>query len=51
MYEEYRKREQAFMDRHDALCEDVPPAQCNCSQCPAQGLCKWLHENEPFRKG
>lgn len=50
MNEEYRKKEREFMATK-ALCDDVPPALCDCSKCPALGLCKWLHDNEPFRKG
>lgn len=50
MNEEYRQKEQEFVNT-PALCDHVPPAQCDCSKCPALGLCKWLDENEPFRKG
>lgn len=37
MDEEYRRKEQEFMAT-EALCDDVPPAQCDCSKCPALGL-------------
>lgn len=48
MIEEYRKKEQEFMDRHDSLCEDVSPSQCDCSACPTRELCKWLYDNHPY---
>ena len=48
MTEEYRRKEQEFMDRHDSLCEDTPPQLCDCSVCPTRDLCKWLHEYHPF---
>lgn len=50
MNEEYRKKEQEFI-MTEALCDELPPAQCDCSKCPALGLCKWLHDNEPSCKG
>ena len=48
MNEEYRQKEQEFMAT-EALCEDVPPALCDCSKCPAQAECQWLCQNEPYR--
>lgn len=48
MTEEYREKEQEFMDRHDSLCEDVSPSQCDCSACPTRELCKWLYDNHPY---
>ena len=42
MTEEYRRKEQEFMARHDALCENVSPSLCNCSECPTRELCEWL---------
>lgn len=46
--EEYLKMEQEFANRVDALCEDISPSLCDCSKCPACGLCKWLEENQPY---
>ena len=48
MNEEYCKKEQEFM-MTEALCDNVPPAQCDCSKCPAQQLCNWLEENDLHR--
>lgn len=42
MTEEYRRKEQEFMARHDSLCENVSPSLCNCSECPTRELCEWL---------
>lgn len=36
-----------FMNRHDSLCENVTSELCDCSKCPTNGLCTWLHENAP----
>ena len=47
MLEEYRRKEQEFIERHDSLCETVSPDRCNCSACPTQELCKWLCDNDP----
>lgn len=46
--EEYRRKEQEFMDCHDSLCEDVSPDLCDCSMCPTRTLCKWLCDNHPY---
>ena len=48
MTEEYRQKEQEFMNRHDFLCEDVSPELCDCSVCPTRELCKWLYDNHPW---
>lgn len=48
--EEYRRVEQAFEARADCLCENTPPVQCDCSQCPAQMQCKWLCKYDPYNK-
>lgn len=45
MNEEYRMKEQEFMNSHDALCENVAPSLCDCSMCPTRELCKWLEDN------
>lgn len=39
---EYRALEDAFLARHDALCEDKSPAECNCKACPCKGMCDAL---------
>ena len=49
MTEEYRQKEAAFMERHDALCENVSPLACDCSQCLAREMCEWLCEHDPNR--
>lgn len=49
MTEEYRRKEQEFMGRHDSLCEDVSPFECDCSKCPTKELCDWLCDNDPFK--
>ena len=46
--EEYLAKEREFMLMTDALCEYSSPDEADCSQCPAQELCKWLHEHRPF---
>jgi hypothetical protein len=43
---EYAEKETEFMARTDALCEDAPPATCDCSVCPCKGLCDWLCSHE-----
>ena len=43
--EEYLAKEREFMLMTDALCEDSSPAEVDCNKCPAQELCKWLHDN------
>ena len=48
--QEYQEREAAFAQRTDCLCEDTAPRYCDCSKCPAIDDCRWLCENEPFRK-
>lgn len=48
--EEYRRVDEAFMKRTDCLCEDTPPDQCDCSQCPAQMQCRWLCKYDPYNK-
>lgn len=45
MSDEYRRVEAAFMARTDALCENTRPALCNCSECPAADMCRWLEVN------
>lgn len=51
MTEEYRRKEQEFVNRHDSLCEDEAPDLCDCSQCPTRELCKWLEDNDPYLHG
>lgn len=51
MLEEYRRKEDEFMERHDSLCENTSPLLCDCSQCPTRDLCKWLEENHPWPIG
>lgn len=46
--EEYLRKENEFMDRHDSICEDVAPDLCDCSACPTRDLCKWLEDNNPL---
>lgn len=48
--EEYRKMEQEFIERDDALCQVKDPRQCNCEECPVKALCEWLHENDPYKE-
>lgn len=41
--QEHRALEDAFLARrHDALCEDKNPLECDCSACPCKGLCDAL---------
>lgn len=41
--QEHRALEDAFLARrHDALCEDKNPLECDCSACPCKGLCNAL---------
>lgn len=47
--QEYKRREAEFIARTDALCEDTPPAQCDCSKCPCKELCDWLHKESPWK--
>ena len=47
---EYKDKEDEFFLRTDSLCEDKSPMLCDCSKCPTQELCKWLDENNPYRK-
>ena len=47
--EEYKAREAEFMARTDALCEDKDPAKCDCSKCPVNELCAWLHKETPYK--
>ena len=42
---EYRRKEEEFLARTDALCETKSPALCNCEKCPCRELCEWLCEN------
>jgi hypothetical protein len=47
--EEYKAMEEEFFSRTDSLCENKSPFECDCSQCPARGLCdalskKWEEE-------
>ena len=35
--QEYRALEDAFLARHDALCEDKSPLECDCPACPCKG--------------
>lgn len=44
---EYAAKEAQFMARTDALCEDAPPATCDCANCPCKGICDWLCSHEP----
>lgn len=44
MTEEYRQKEQEFMGI-PALCDNVVPQLCDCTKCPAKGLCDWLCAN------
>lgn len=37
-----REIEKEFLDRTDALCENKPPRECNCSACPCKQLCDAL---------
>ena len=46
--EEYKLREQEFIARTDALCENKEPAECNCGGCPCKELCDWLHKETPY---
>lgn len=43
--------EELFMARTDALCDDAPPATCDCAICPCKELCDWLCANDPNKKG
>jgi hypothetical protein len=45
--EEYKIREEEFMARTDALCEDIVPSKCDCNACPCKELCQWLCDNLP----
>lgn len=47
--EEYALREAEFAARIDALCEDAPPDECDCSKCPCRELCEWLHNETPYK--
>ena len=40
--EDYMKLEAEFMSRTDALCENMSPFDCDCSQCPCKDLCNLL---------
>ena len=42
---EYRRKEEEFLARTDALCETKSPTLCNCAKCPCCELCEWLCEN------
>lgn len=37
-----REIEKEFLGRTDALCENKPPRECNCSACPCKQLCDAL---------
>lgn len=39
---EYKRVEDEFIARTDALCEDVLPELCDCGACPCHDLCEWL---------
>ena len=43
----YKELEKLFMARADALCENKPPRECNCTVCPCKGLCDALCAAEP----
>lgn len=36
--QEYRALEDAFLARHDALCEEKNPLECDCPACPCKGI-------------
>lgn len=40
--QEYRALETAFMERHDALCENKSPRYCDCTACPCKEMCDAL---------
>lgn len=48
--DEYRERENEFMQRTDALCENKPAYECDCSACPCRELCEYLHKYDPNNK-
>lgn len=45
--QEYRALEDAFLARHDALCEDKSPLECDCPACPCKGMCDALCAYDP----
>lgn len=47
---EYMKIQAEFEARHDALCENTSPFECDCSECPAKEMCDWLCENNPVKE-
>ena len=44
--DEYREKEAAFAAAPGALCENVSPAECDCSKCPLREMCAWFDNNE-----
>lgn len=47
MTQSYKKLENLFMSRTDALCEDNLPDACACNECPVQMMCHVLCSIEP----
>lgn len=45
--QEYRALEDAFLERHDALCEEKSPLECDCPACPCKGMCDTLCAYDP----
>lgn len=47
-FAKYEALEAEFESRTDALCEDIPPRDCSCNECPCQDICRRLQEEDPY---
>lgn len=47
MTKTYKKLQNLFEQRTDALCEDRLPEECNCNECPCALICTLLCSCDP----
>ncbi len=43
----YKELEKLFLARTDALCENKPARECDCTVCPCKELCDALYAATP----